>query len=458
VKQPLPKILIIDDDADVLTAAKLLLKQVPYDVRIETNPAAIPSILKTDAFDVILLDMNFTQDVTSGAEGFFWLKEILKLEPCSVVLLITAYGDVETAVKAVKEGATDFVLKPWQNEKLLATLASAVKLSRSQVKVKQLEVRQEQLIQALDHPFEEMIGRSPAMAAVYQTIDKVAKTDASVLILGENGTGKELVARALHRKSNRGRGPFIGIDMGAVPETLFESELFGHAKGAFTDARSDRAGKFEAADGGTLFLDEIGNLSLPMQAKLLRALDTRQAARLGSNRPSTFDVRLICATNRPIHQAAADGTFRQDFLYRINTVEIRLPPLRDRREDIPHLARFFIGQVARRYNRPTPRIEAEAMDKLLRHPWPGNVRELKHTIERTLILNDAPVFTAADFVLSATEPVETETGEEHLNLADTEKRLLIRALDKHHGNVSRAARELGLTRTALYRRMEKHGL
>ncbi|HEX9934710.1 MAG TPA: sigma-54 dependent transcriptional regulator, partial [bacterium] len=352
----------------------------------------------------------------------------------------------------------DFVLKPWQNEKLLATLASAVKLARSQIKVKELEARQEQLIQALDRPFEEMTGRSPAMAAVFQTIEKVAKTDASVLILGENGTGKELTARALHRKSNRSQGPFIGVDMGAIPETLFESELFGHVRGAFTDARSDRAGKFEAADGGTLFLDEIGNLSLPMQAKLLRALDTRQAARLGSNRLVPFNVRLICATNRTIHQAAADGTFRQDFLYRINTVEIHLPPLRDRREDIPHLVRLFIGQSARKYDKPLPRVEAEAMDKLLRHSWPGNVRELRHTIERAIILNDTPVFTAADFVLSATEPIEGGRVEEHLNLAETEKRILKRALDKHQGNVSRAAKELGITRTALYRRMEKHGL
>ncbi|MBN1779507.1 sigma-54-dependent Fis family transcriptional regulator [bacterium] len=455
---PPARILIVDDNEDILTAAKLLLKQVPYEVHTEKNPESIPVLLKNGTYDVILLDMNFTQDVTSGIEGFHWLSEILEVDPSAVVLMITAFGDVETAVKAMKQGAMDFILKPWQNEKLLATVASAVRLSRSQVKVRQLEARQEQLIQAMDHPVHEMIGQSRSMRQIFETIERVANTEASVLVMGENGTGKELVARAIHRYSQRAGNVFISVDMGAVPESLFESELFGHVKGAFTDAKSDRAGKFEAASGGTLFLDEIGNLPIAMQAKLLRVLETRQVTRVGSNQPVSFDVRLICATNRPIYEAAAREQFRQDFLYRINTVEIGLPPLRERQEDIPLLVRFFMQQFAKKYNRPVPEIDERAMNKLRSHNWPGNIRELRHTMERAMIMNDSARFQAHDFVLSATEPSGQELILENYNLEETEKLLLRKVLTRHQGNISKAAQELGLTRTSLYRRMEKYGL
>lgn len=320
MKTPLETVLIVDDDEDVLTAAKLLLKRVPYTVYTEKNPEAIPVLLKNETVDLILLDMNFTRDLTSGSEGFHWLQKILDIDPSSVVILITAYGDVETAVNAIKAGAVDFVLKPWQNEKLLATLSSAMQLRRSRSKVRQLEDRQQHLNEAMDQPFHEMIGTSAAMQRVFDTIEKVAETDANVLILGENGTGKELVARAIHRQSKRSDEVFIGVDMGALPESLFESELFGHVKGAFTDAQADRAGKFEAASGGTLFLDEIGNLSAAMQAKLLRVLETRQVLRVGSNRPIPFEIRLICATNRPIHEGTASRPFRRIF----STGSIRL--------------------------------------------------------------------------------------------------------------------------------------
>ncbi|MBN2426639.1 MAG: sigma-54-dependent Fis family transcriptional regulator [Calditrichaceae bacterium] len=458
MESPTAKILIVDDNEDILTAAKLLLKQVPYEVHTEKNPEAIPIRLKNDSFDLILLDMNFTRDVTSGVEGFHWLKKIRDIDPGAVVVMITAFGDIETAVTAMKNGAIDFVLKPWQNEKLLATVAAAIKLSRSQNRVRQLESRQRQLIQAMDYPFSEMIGQSRAMQNIFQTIEKVAGTDASVLILGENGTGKELVARALHRRSLRAEEPFISVDMGAIPESLFESELFGHVKGAFTDARMDRAGKFEAASGGALFLDEIGNLSVAMQAKLLRALETRQTVRVGSNKPVSFDVRLICATNRIIADAIADGSFRQDFLYRINTVEIKLPPLRERQEDIPLLVEFFNKQFAKKYNRPVPLISAKAMQKLQAYSWPGNIRELRHTLERAMILNEHNSFDDFDFILSVSEPAKGELVLENYNLEETEKILLQKALNKHRGNISRAAKELGLTRTSLYRRMEKYDL
>jgi len=454
----LPKILIIDDDTDILTAAKLLLKQVPYDITTEKNPEFIPAVLKNNSFDVILLDMNFTQDVTSGVEGFHWLEEILNIEPSSIVLMMTAFGDVDTAVKAMKNGATDFILKPWQNEKLLATVAAAVKLSLSQIKIKRLEAKQEQLIQAMDHPFHEMIGQSDAILDVFSIIQKVAKTNANVLILGENGTGKELVARAIHRQSQRAKNVFISVDMGAIPESLFESELFGHVKGAFTDAKTDQAGKFEAANEGTLFLDEIGNLSIPMQAKLLRILESRQVTRIGSNNPIPFDIRLICATNRSIAETKSEDIFRQDFLFRINTVEIHLPPLRERTDDIPLLVQFFSEQFGKKYNRSVPIIDKKATDKLKSYAWPGNIRELRHTIERTMIMNESAHFEAQDFVLSATEPASEELTLESYNLEKTEKLMIRKILTKYHGNISKAARALGITRSSLYRRMEKYDL
>lgn len=350
------RILVVDDNQDVLVAARLLLKQQGYQVRTETDPHAIPSALKKEPPAVVLLDMNFTQEATSGREGFYWLQQIGELDPTAVVLLITAYGDVEMAVRAVKEGAVDFVLKPWQNEKLLATVSAAVELHRSRRETHHLRSRQQRLSADLDQPFGDLLGEAPVLQEVFQTMAKVAATDASVLILGENGTGKELVAREIHRRSVRADEVFISVDMGSLSETLFESELFGHVKGAFTDARSDRAGRFEIASGGTLFLDEIGNLPLPLQVKLLAALQNQQIVRVGANQPVSVDVRLICATNQPIHEMATAGTFRQDLLYRINTVEIPLPPParapRGHRAVGPSLPRPIPGQVPQGIDRP----------------------------------------------------------------------------------------------------------
>ncbi|MGD1046865.1 MAG: sigma-54 dependent transcriptional regulator [Bacteroidota bacterium] len=458
MKQPLGTILVVDDDEDVLTAAKLLLKQAPYIVLTEKNPASLPILLKNETVDIILLDMNFTRDVTSGVEGFHWLQKILEIDPSSIVILITAYGDIETAIKAVKAGAIDFVLKPWQNEKLLATLSSAMQLRRSRSKVQQLEIQQQHLREAMDQPFHEMIGTCSVMQRVFQTIEKVAATDANILILGENGTGKELVARAIHRRSQRVDGIFISVDIGAVPESLFESELFGHVKGAFTDAQTERAGKFEAASGGTLFLDEIGNLSLSLQAKLLRVLETRQVVRVGSNKPIPFDIRLICATNKPIHESVNINAFRQDFLYRINTVEIHLPPLRERREDIPLLVDFFIELYSRKCGKPIHRMDTQAYRRLEQYAWPGNVRELQHTIERAVILHEGPSYQSSDFILDYPHSDYDKIILDSFNLEEAEKIILRKALTIHHGNVSQAAEALGLTRTSLYRRMEKYGL
>jgi DNA-binding NtrC family response regulator len=451
-------ILVVDDDEDILTAAKLLLKQIPYTVYTATHPEEITALLKNETFDIVLLDMNYTRDVTSGTEGFQWLQKILEIDPLSVVILITAYGDIETAIRAIRLGAVDFVLKPWQNEKLLATISSALQLRRSKTRVHQLETSQQHLQEAMDQPFHEMVGISPAMQQVYHDIEKVAGTDVNVLIVGENGTGKELVARAIHRHSARAQEVFIGVDMGAVPETLFESELFGHTKSAFTGAVADRAGKFEAAAGGTLFLDEIGNLSPAMQAKLLRVLETRQVIRIGANKPIELDIRLICATNRLIHEELRNNTIRQDFLYRINTVEIHLPALRERKEDIALLSDLFIKQYARKYNKPMSRLEPHTYRKLQQYAWPGNVRELRHTIERAVILNDKPVLRPEDFSLVFVDSTSEQIVLDDLKLEEAEKLLLRKALTIHGGNISKASQALGITRTSLYRRIEKYGL
>jgi two-component system response regulator HydG len=459
VEKELGKILIIDDDEDVLLAAKLLLKKHAQQVIIEKNPKKIPFLLNNDSYDVILLDMNFSKDITSGKEGFHWLNEILAKDPQAVVILITAFGDVEMAVKALKEGATDFVLKPWQNEKLLATLSTASKLKKSYKEVDRLKKAKEQLEQDINQPFKDIIGGSPAMMEVYKLIDKVAKTDANVLILGENGTGKELIARALHQKSSRKDNVFVGVDMGAITETLFESELFGHKKGAFTDAKADRAGRFEVANKGTLFLDEIGNLSMPLQSKLLAVLQNREVTRLGTNVPIPIDIRLICATNMPIDEMVADSEFRQDLLYRINTVEIKLPPLRDRLDDIPLLSAHFTKMYAKKYRKEISGISEEANNHLKQYQWPGNVRELQHAIERAVIMTENDKLEKDDFffLLASTQELPTNQNDS-FNLDEIERNVIHRAIEKHSGNISKAAKELGLTRASLYRRLEKHGL
>lgn len=453
-----PRILVVDDDEDVLVAARLLLKKQGYTVRTETDPTVIPMVIKEEPADIVLLDMNFTRDAASGREGFYWLQRIVEQDPTTVVVLATAYGDVEMAVRAIKEGAVDFVLKPWQNEKLLATLSAALELRRSRLEAKSLRTRQQQLSADLDQPFVDIVGNAPVMQEVFQTISKVAATDASVLILGENGSGKELVAREIHRRSERAHEVFISVDMGSLSETLFESELFGHVKGAFTDARVDRAGRFEVASGGTLFLDEIGNVPLPLQAKLLAALQNQQIVRVGSNKPVPVDVRIICATNMSIHDMVAEGSFRQDLLFRINTVEIRLPPLRERPDDIQMLADHFLGIYRAKYRKDLTGPDPGALAKMRTHSWPGNVRELQHAVERAVIMCEGNRLVADDFLLIAAASPGEAVSFDSYNLEEVEREVISRVLRNHQGNVSSAARELGLTRTSLYRRMEKYDL
>lgn len=450
---------MVDDDEDVLWALKMLLKRQGWEVSTEQDPRRIPFLVSQHAFDLILLDMNFREDTTSGKEGFEWLAKILEIDPQAVVIMITAYGDVDTAVQALKSGATDFVLKPWENEKLIATLQAALKLRDSYRKVEQLERKNEQLTGIINRAEVEMLGNSTAMQKVRMLIDKVATTDANVLILGENGTGKQLVAKMIHRQSRRSAQPFIGVDMGAVSETLFESELFGHKKGAFTDAKQDRIGQIELAHGGTLFLDEIGNLSLALQAKLLTVLQDRRIRRLGSNDWIDIDVRLICATNMPLHEMVKEGTFRQDLLYRINTVEIYLPPLRERIEDIPLLAEHFLRRFAQKYRKEVRQLSAEALKVLKTYSWPGNIRELEHAIERAVIMADKHTLTNDDFAfLQKAAPSAKLPTDLPLNLEELEKQAIAQALKKHQGNISQTAKELGITRAALYRRIEKYGL
>lgn len=450
-------ILVVDDDEDILTTARILLKRQGWDVRTERGPRNLAGLLAERSFDVILLDMNFTRNPGSGEEGFAWLREILELDRSAVVILITAYGDVEMAVRAIKEGAVDFVMKPWQNEKLIATVSAAMELRKSHLEVEKLRSTQETLTADLGRQFGEFLGESKPMQRVFETIRKVAATDANVLILGENGTGKELAARELHRLSHRARGVFVAVDMGALTSTLFESELFGHVRGAYTDARSDRAGRFEIASGGTLFLDEIGNLPLELQSKLMSVLQNREVTRLGSNIARAVDIRLICASNVPLRELVASGKFREDLLYRINTVELAMPPLRDRPEDIPLLAGYFLRLYSAKYRKPASRLGARTLRKLERYHWPGNVRELQHAVERAVILSESDTLEPVDFYFNPAERSESITLRD-FKLDDVERSVILKAITKHRGNISQAAKELGLTRAALYRRLGKHGL
>ena len=452
------KILIIDDDEDILQAARLLLKQHVTHIHTEKTPEFLPSLLKNEAYDVIFLDMNFAKGATSGKEGFYWLDKIHEIDPNSVVILITAFGDVDMAVRAIKEGASNFILKPWQNERLIATLTTALNLRQTRTEATKLRSKQKQLSADLDQPFHDFIGKSSAMEVVFDAIQKVAKTEANVLILGENGTGKELVARDLHRQSSRAEEVFISVDMGALSETLFESELFGHVKGAFTDAKGDRAGRFEIASGGTLFLDEIGNLPLTLQAKLLTVIENRRVTRLGSNKPIEVDVRLICATNLQIHEMVNQNKFRQDLLYRINTVEIRIPPLRERIGDIPVLVEHFLKIYCKKYNKPLRRLNSATLKRLEKYHWPGNVRELQHAIERAIIMSDSQVLQPTDFFFPTQEQKGDSMSFDDYNLEEIEKLVIHRAISKHGGNITHAAGELGLSRASLYRRLEKYGL
>ncbi len=439
-------ILIIDDDADVLHSARLLLRQHFARVDTEQDPTVINQVVSQQPYDVVLLDMNFRRGEHDGREGLYWLERILTINPRIRVILITAYGDVELAVEAMRQGAAHFLLKPWKNQQLLEVINTAL--------ARQPNPAASPAIAPTASP---MIGKSPAMQSVYDLIAKVAPTEANVLILGENGTGKELIAQALHHQSARRNGPFVRVDLGAVAPSLIESELFGHVRGAFTDAHHDRSGPFEQARGGTLFLDEIGNLPLAQQAKLLTVLQNRRVRRVGGNEDISLDVRLLCATNQPLYEKDGSEGFREDLLYRINTVEIRLPPLRERVGDIPLLADHFLQHYARKYRKPIPALNPEARQQLERHPWPGNVRELQHAIERTVILNEAPTLSADAFALD-TSPSASPSAHPAQTLDENERNFIRQALQRHQGNITQTAQALGITRTALYRRLDKYGL
>ena len=446
-------ILVIDDDTDVLTAVRLLLRTEVKEVVTEKNPEQIPFLLSKENFDLVLLDMNFNASINTGNEGIYWLQRIKTLKPDIAVIMITAYGDIDLAVRSLKEGAADFVVKPWHNEKLLSTLLDVLR-NRGQNKTSQTGTRVQQETKPNN-----MIGESEVMQDIFYKIDKIAPTDANILILGENGTGKDLIATAIHENSLRADQPFIKVDVGALTESLFESELFGHKKGAFTDAREDRVGRFESANGGTLFLDEIGNISLQQQAKLLTVLQNRQVTRLGSNQAVPIDIRLICATNIPLSELANENRFRKDLIYRINTVEITVPPLRKRKEDILLLAAHFAKIYANKYLKPNIQFHASAMEKLQQYAFPGNVRELQYTIERAIIMADSEMVQAADLLFSPIESSPAEIPEDEvLKLSTLEKNAILKVIDKHNGNISKAAKELGLTRTALYRRLSKYDI
>ncbi|UII20134.1 sigma-54-dependent transcriptional regulator [Fulvivirga ligni] len=449
-------ILIVDDDIDVLETARMFLKQEFSSVDIEQNPEKISGHFERKDYDVVLLDMNFKKGMNDGAEGFFWLNEILKMDNDASVILITAYGEVDLAVKAMKEGATDFVLKPWKNQKLLATIMSALKLRESRKEVVRLKESQQSSTRSSGE-FENLTGESAALQRVKDLIKKVAATDADVLILGENGTGKEVVARNIHQHSNRKDEVFVHVDLGAISETLFESELFGHVKGAFTDARQDKPGRFEVAQKGTIFLDEIGNLSLPLQAKLLTVLQSRKVKRVGSNKDINLDVRLICATNMPLNEMVAEQTFRQDLLYRINTVEIRVPSLRERREDISLLADHFLKIFSHKYHKKGIKIATSTLEKLKSYPWPGNIRELQHAVERAVILSETDSIDSIESFISVPHHPSSLLAEDK-TLDEMERDFILQTLERNNGHVTKTAKVLGLTRTALYRRMNKHGI
>ncbi len=446
------KILIVDDEEGIAFSLKLLLKRHYKVVTTENNPFHIPRLISQRNPDIVILDMNFSRGRTDGSEGLHWLMKIKEIDPSIQVLMVTAYSDVSTAVETLKSGATDFIEKPWRNEKLVATVKSAFELRSTLSKVKSLTDQNQLLNKTLDEPFSEMIGTSPQMHDIYKTIDKVSMTDAHVLIMGENGTGKELIARAIHRKSRRQDQVFIPVDLGAIAETLFESELFGHKRGAFTDAYEDRIGRFEVANKGTIFLDEIGNVSLPLQSKLLHVLQHNKARPVGSSKEIDLDTRIICATNMPLYDMVEENTFRQDLLYRINTVEINVPPLRERKGDIPLLVDHFMAQLKQKYNKPNIALHPQTLSKLEAYFWPGNIRELRHLMERAVILADGDIITPHE-VIAPQSRHKNKTFS--LNLEELERKSVHKALEIHQGNITKAAKDLGITRAALYRRIEK---
>jgi DNA-binding NtrC family response regulator len=450
------RILIVDDNKSILSALELLLKGHCSKIKCLLSPNLLLGELQREEYDVLLLDMNFSAGINTGNEGIYWLQRVFEHDPGISVVMITAYGDVELAVKAVRMGAADFVLKPWENEKMLTTIESAWRLSQSRKEVKKLKLKEKQLIAEINRPKQNLIGLSLAWKQVMELVSKVASTNANVLITGENGTGKELIAREIHRLSPRSENVMVTVDMGSIAETLFESELFGHKKGAFTDAHCDRTGKIETANEGTLFLDEIGNLSPAMQAKLLSVLQNRTITRVGENNPIAVDVRLICATNCNLFQMVSKGQFREDLLYRINTIHIELPPLRHRREDVVALAAFFLEKYSEKYNKPNLSIGSEAIAKLESYSWPGNVRELQHTIEKAVILSDSVILRPSDFNFKSA--VNAESANYHGTLEEIEKRLIAEAISKNEGNMTCVANQLGITRQTLYNKIKRYGL
>ncbi|HEY0056776.1 MAG TPA: sigma-54 dependent transcriptional regulator [Pedobacter sp.] len=444
-------ILVVDDDPDVLTAIRLLLKPQVKEIVAEKNPENIRMHLSKQPFDLILLDMNFKSAINSGNEGLYWLNKIKELKSEASIIMITAYGDIDLAVRALKEGAGDFMVKPWHNEVLVETIKEALNKKPGTPRA----IPQKQGTSVVGN---ELLGCSEQMLEIFHKIEKIAPTDANILILGENGTGKDLIAKAIHQQSLRANKPYMKVDVGALSETLFESELFGHKKGSFTDAREDRIGRFEAAAGGTLFLDEIGNISLQQQAKLLTVLQNRQVTRLGANEAVDIDIRLICATNVPVFELANEGRFRKDLIYRINTVEIVVPPLRNRGDDILLLAEHFCKVYAQKYMKPAFELHRSAINKLLNYSFPGNVRELQYVIERAIIMADDSILQAKDLLFSPIEQAVSVPENQETNLSDLEKSTILRVIDKNQGNITKAAKELGLTRTALYRRLNKYDI
>lgn len=445
-------VLIVDDDPDVLTAVKLLLKTETKEIITEKNPENLNWLLQRNEVDLVLLDMNFNSAINTGNEGIYWLRKIKEWKPNVCVIMITAYGDIDLAVRSLKEGANDFVVKPWHNEKLIDTITDLLDK-------KEGGGGKSNKTSAKGSSGTSILGDSEVMEDIFHKVNKIAPTDANILILGENGTGKDLMAKAIHERSLRADKPFIKVDVGALTDSLFESELFGHKKGAYTDAREDRMGRFEEAEGGTLFLDEIGNISLQQQAKLLTVLQNRQVTRLGTNKAVDINIRLICATNVPLQELANENKFRKDLIYRINTVEINMPPLRKRAEDIVVLAKHFAKMYAGKYLKPAVDFDNAALNKLRGYSYPGNVRELQYTIERAVIMADEPMLKADDLIFSVLEsPGESIIDEDNIQLSTLEKNAILRVIDKHNGNITRAAKELGLTRTALYRRLSKYDI
>lgn len=445
-------VLIVDDDPDVLTAVKLLLKTETQEIITEKNPENLNSLLQRNQVDLVLLDMNFNSAINTGNEGIYWLRKIKEWKPNICVIMITAYGDIDLAVRSLKEGANDFVVKPWHNEKLIDTIKDLLDKKEDGGKSTKASAKGTAGQTSI-------LGDSEVMEDIFHKVNKIAPTDANILILGENGTGKDLMAKAIHERSLRADKPFVKVDVGALTDSLFESELFGHKKGAYTDAREDRMGRFEEAEGGTLFLDEIGNISLQQQAKLLTVLQNRQVTRLGTNKAVDVNIRLICATNVPLQELANENKFRKDLIYRINTVEINMPPLRKRAEDIVVLAKHFAKVYSSKYLKPATDFDNTALTKLRSYTYPGNVRELQYTIERAVIMADDPLLKADDLIFSVLEsPGENIIDEDNIQLSTLEKNAILRVIDKHNGNITRAAKELGLTRTALYRRLSKYDI